>query len=328
MILDNEGKNTVRTKRKRSMPLSWAIALILVVALAGGLAYYFQVEKNRELIALSEQAIADQQHQTMVAFDQIEKNLAEIRKHESMIRQNFSGEENKSKLSPEERIQKEIDFIQYLLDENKNIIAGLEDKLDEKDARLSAYEKTVKDLKTRVSEYQLQLDNLVAANNDLQKDLHKSLGERDELAGQVNQLGLHLETQDSVIAAQKMHLKETEDVLYSAYYTVGTYKDLRDRDVLTKEGGFLGINRVKTLVDNPSTAQFERIDIREISSIPIFSEHFEIINDRDPSSYEVEYANDLAEWLTIKDPEKFWKKSPYLVIVVRNDNNSELAQSR
>ena len=125
-IVHDENKESVKKKHKMTIPLLWAIILILAVGSAGGLAYYSQLEKYRELLASSEQAMEDQQFQTLAAFDQIEKNLASIREHESMIQHDFADPESNSSMTPEERIQKEIDFIKYLLNENKNIIASFD----------------------------------------------------------------------------------------------------------------------------------------------------------------------------------------------------------
>ncbi|MDT8393040.1 MAG: hypothetical protein RQ761_04305 [Bacteroidales bacterium] len=315
-------------RKKKSMPVGLAIILIVLVAFVGGLAFYLQYDNNKQLKATAEQNMIDQQNQVLAIFNQIEANLASIREHESMIQNDFSGPEQSGNLAPEERIQNEINFIEHLIAQNNNLIASLNNKLDEKNARLEGYEQTVNALKTRVGEYQNQLDKLVAEKEALIEDLDKTVVERDDLAVQVNVLGEDVEEKSSIIEQQNQLLLEKDKAFHTAYYALGTYKTLRDSSVLQKEGGFLGINRVTTLAEAPDNSQFEEIDTRQISRIPIYAKRFDIVNERDPSSYEVEYANDRAEWLTITDPEKFWKQSRYLVIVVRDNEIEELAESR
>jgi len=310
------------------MPLSLASFLIVLVALAGAIAFYVQYDNSKKLQARSAQAMVDQQNKTLKVFDQIEANLAKIREHESMIQQDFKGPENSGDLSPEERIQNEITYIQYLMDENNKLISSLNGQIGEKDKRIASYEKSVKDLKSRLGSYQNQLELLAAEKDSLMNDLDASRIQNSQLASTVNDLNDTVALKSDLIAQQLQQLIDKDRAYYSAYYTVGTFKSLRDRDVLEKEGGFLGINRITTLVDNPDTKQFQKIDTREINKIPIFSKHFEMVTDRDTTSYEVQYADEMAEWLLIKDPQKFWDKSRYLVVVVRDDGSNELAQSR
>lgn len=315
-------------RKKRSIPVGLAIILIVLVAMLGGLAFYLQYDNNKKLEATAEQLMTDQQNQVQAIFNQIEANLASIREHESMIQNDFSGPEQSGNLTSEERIQNEINFIEHLIEQNNNLIASLNNKLDEKNAHLEGYKQTVKALETRVSEYQGQLDKLVAEKEVLIEDLDKTVVERDDLAVQVNVLGEDVEQKSSIIEQQNQQLMEKDKAFHTAYFTLGTYKTLRDSSVLQREGGFLGINRVTTLAEAPDNSQFEKIDTRLTTRIPIYAKRFDIVNQRDPSSYEVEYANDRAEWLTITDPEKFWKQSRYLVIVVRDNEIEELAESR
>ena len=85
---------------------------------------------------------------------------------------------------------------------------------------------------------------------------------------------------------------------------------------------------MKTLTGNPDPSLFQQVDIREIKKIPVFAKDWEIVTGQDPASYEKEYINENLEWITITDPEKFWKKSKYLVIVIREKNADDLAFSR
>jgi hypothetical protein len=70
------------------------------------------------------------------------------------------------------------------------------------------------------------------------------------------------------------------------------------------------------------------IDTREVTRIPIAAKRWEIITNQDPSSYDLELTDNRTEWLVITDPDKFWSKSKYLVIVVREEGSNELASSR
>jgi len=269
-------------------------------------------------------------HEKLVqdSYDRIEANLAKITEHEAMIKQDMSGDENTSNLAPEERIQYEIRMIEQLINENNNIITNLNQQISEKDSRLAGYEKTVRDLKSKVTEYHAMVDQLVADKEALQRNLDETAQARDNLQAEVVNLNDQVVQKSTVINDQNQLLLEKERNLHTAYYTVGSYKTLRDRNIVDKEGGFLGINTVKTLGNNLDPSKFKEIDWREVSEIPVDAKRCEVITDQDPSSYTMVYENDKVSSIKITDPDKFWGKSKYLVVVVRENDYDEVAASR
>ena len=70
------------------------------------------------------------------------------------------------------------------------------------------------------------------------------------------------------------------------------------------------------------------IDTREVTDIPVDARRCEIITGQDPSSYTLVYANEKVSSIKITDPSKFWGKTNYLVVVVRESNFDETAYSR
>jgi DNA repair exonuclease SbcCD ATPase subunit len=263
----------------------------------------------------------------MDSYDRIESNLAKISQHENMIRQNMTNAENTSNLAPEERIQNEISMIEQLINENNLLIANLNSKIDEKDKRLAGYSKTVKDLQARVSEYKDMVDALVADKQELQRNLDETSIAKSNLV-KVSDLGNEVAHKKTVIEDQNQQLLEKELRLNTAYYTVGTYKELHDQNIVEKEGGFLGINREKTLANGLDHSKFTEIDTREVTEIPVDAKRCDIITNQDPATYSLVYENEKVSKIKITDPAKFWGKSRYLVVVVRESNFDETADSR
>jgi len=318
-------------KNNKMISRNLAIILIVVVALAGGIAFSVENMHKKDLLAAAGQAMQNQESHIMAVYDQIEANLASIREHENMINQGFTGPEETGEMLPEERIQKEIDYIKYMIDENNKLIASLNDEISKKDSRIVGYDRSVKDLQARVTTYQQQVDQLVAEKNAIQNDLDNTIIAKNKLANDVDQLGNEVVQKNGIISDQQRQMISKDSAMHTAYYTVGTYKTLRDKNLLQKEGGFLGINRVTTLVGTPDKGKFQTIDTRDISKIPVFAKRWEIVTGQDPTSYELEYSDNgtsEVEWIKITDAEKFWGKSKYLVIVVRDDDFDELALAR
>ena len=313
--------------KNRSIVKNIMLLLVTVVAAAGIIAALRQYDQKKELMEETRKMQAAQEKYMADAFDRIESNLASIREHEGLIHNNLSNIERVNGLQPEERIQHEIDAIEQLLNENNGLISSLNQQLDEKDKRLAGYQKTEKDLRKKLEEYKSEVERLVADKEKLQQDLNEVIQERELLVVRVNGLDQDLAEKSSTIEKQSQQLLEKELMLHTAYYTIGTYKSLKDRKILEKEGGFLGINQVKIVSNELDPGQLHRIDTRVVTEIPVDARHCEIITGQDPSSYQLIDHQGRVEAIRITDPLRFWEKTKYLVIVVR-DNDSELADAR
>lgn len=308
----------------------WSIVLVFVslIAIAGFIVAYVQYDQKKDAMAQATEALNTQEKRVMESYDRIESNLAKIGQYENMIKGNMTDAESNSSLSPEERIQNEISMIEQLVNENNLLIANLNGQIAEKDTRLANYSKTVKDLQVRIGEYKTNVETLIAEKEALQKNLDETTLAKKSLEGEVSSLDTEVAQKSNVIEEQNAQLLDKERKLHTAYYTVGTYKFLRDKNIVEKEGGFLGLNREKNLANGLDNGKFQEIDTRNINEIPVDAKHCEIITGQDPASYTMVYNNDKVSKIKITDPDKFWGKSKYLVVVVRENNYDETASSR
>jgi flagellar biosynthesis chaperone FliJ len=316
-----------KIERQRAV---WSIVVILVslIAIAGFIVAYVQYDQKKDYMAQATEALNAQEQRVMQSYDRIESNLKKIGQYENMIKGNMSDAESNSSLGPEERIQNEISMIEQLVKENNDLIASLNGKIAEKDSRLANYAKTVKDLQVRIGEYKTNVETLIAEKQILQKNLDETTLAKQNLEGQVSNLDTEVAQKSNVIEEQNAQLLSKERQLHTAYYTVGTYKFLRDENIVEKEGGFLGINRETELTNGLDKGKFKEIDTRNFTEIPVEAKRVEIITGQDPASYSLVYDNDKVSKIKITDPDKFWGKSKYLVVVVRESNYNETASSR
>jgi flagellar biosynthesis chaperone FliJ len=316
-----------KTERQRAV---WSIVVILVslIAIAAFIVAYVQYDQKKDYMAQATEALNAQEQRVMQSYDRIESNLKKIGQYENMIKGNMSDAESNSSLGPEERIQNEISMIEQLVKENNDLITSLNGKIAEKDSRLAGYAKTVKELEVRIGEYKTNVETLIAEKQALQKNLDETTVAKQNLEGQVSSLDTEVAQKSNVIEEQSAQLLAKERQLHTAYYTVGTYKYLHDKNIVEKEGGFLGINREKELANNLDNGKFQEIDTRVVSEIPVEAKRVEIITGQDPSSYSLVYDNDKVSKIKITNPDKFWGKSKYLVVVVRENNYDETASSR
>jgi hypothetical protein len=117
---------------------------------------------------------------------------------------------------------------------------------------------------------------------------------------------------------EKSRLIDTQTAaLHKAYYTTGTSKELVGKQVISKEGGFLGLGKSKELKDDFNTSAFTPIDITKMEKIEISAKDAELITNHPSDSYKIERTDKKeVKDLLITDPEKFWSSSKYLVVVV------------
>ncbi len=313
--------------KKRMMLKNIVLLCVTLIAAAGIIAALRQYDQRQALMEETQKLQAAQEKYMLDAFNRIETNLAKIREHEGLLHHKLTNMESGADLEPEDRIQNEINIIEQLLNENNNLIASLNEQLGEKDKKITGYQRTEKDLRQKLDEYKTEVTRLITEKEKMQQDLNALVLEKEQLVVRVNEMDQDLALKSATIEQQHEQLLEKEEMLHTAYYTIGTYKALKDRKIVEKEGGFLGINQVKILSNELVPGQFHRIDTRVVTEIPVDARHCEIITDQDPSTYQLVDDQGRVGSIRITDPVRFWEKTKYLVIVVR-DNNAELAEAR
>ena len=158
-------------------------------------------------------------------------------------------------------------------------------------------------LETSIKQY----ENDIA---DLKTGLVKKDFEIGELNTKMTALDLTIKQQDARISRQTHSLNQ-------AYLASGTFKDLKGKGIVYREGGFLGLGRKEALLENFADTVFKKIDVTETKTIPVNSRNAKLISSHPESSYEMihEGKNKIA-YIEIKDPEQFWKISKYAVVEI------------
>jgi peptidoglycan hydrolase CwlO-like protein len=237
----------------------------------------------------------------IITFDEIEKNIALIKEKEKIISVNSA----KAELSTDKKQQviDDIKYINTLLEQNKKKIASLTAQLAKSGGTIKALENKVKELEFSVE----RSENLVA---DLKNELVKKNFEVTQLNEEVTGMKETIVQKDSVITTQVNELNK-------AFYVSGTFKELKAKGLLTKEGGFIGLGKTASLTGNFPDSLFTRTDITVLKSIPLDAKNAKLISEHPVGSYSfILEGNKFYKSLEIKDPEEFWKNSKYAVIEV------------
>lgn len=220
-------------------------------------------------------------------FNKINDNLREIRVKQGQLTSPTSAEGQ----DMEERIMSDIRGIDELLAENRELIARLRDKAKSSAQGLKALEQTVAGLEESMAEKDREIETL-----------------KEELSSANSTLATLIDMYRD--KSQLADMQRTE--LNTAYYTVGTTKELRAAGVLTKEGGVVGIGGTNKLnMDDLPKDMFQRIDVWHTQEIGGLSGKPKLVTSHPTGSYHLDGGK-----LEITDPNAFWSVSKYLVIVI------------
>ncbi len=235
------------------------------------------------------------------SFNDIESNLNTIKEKESIISLN-SKEKGELSSDVKDRINEDIQTINNLMDENRQKVADLNEKLRKSGNRAGTLEKLVKNLNHQIAQKEKELTEL-----------------REELLT-LNATIATLRTNIDTLTAESTNktkvISDQTNKLNTAFYAVGTYKMLKEKNVLNKEGGFLGLGKEEVLKKDFNTEYFTQIDITKTTLVAIMDKKAKLLTNHPSDSYRFD-SNDkkVLTSLVITNPEKFWKSSKYLVIV-------------
>jgi DNA repair exonuclease SbcCD ATPase subunit len=241
----------------------------------------------------------------IASFAEIEHNLKEIRERELNIE--LAREENLSAGDLKARINEDVQEINRLLEENREKFKSL-------NAQLAYAGRQNAKLKASMEELQTSLTAKIEEKESQINGLSEELG---GLKLEISQLNTNIASLQDENQQKEQAIIEKTDQLNTAYFVAGTYKQLRDEQILIKEGGFLGLGKTEVLNDQASKEQFRQIDIRETLLFPLEGEAVELVTTHPAGSYRLEKENDEKLKLVVADPEKFWESSKYLVMVVK-----------
>jgi len=192
----------------------------------------------------------------------------------------------------EQRVMDDLRGIDSLLEENKTLIARLRKEAKAGEGRMAELARTVEDLERSITEKDAEIGSLkeqLASTNSSLASLIEMYRDKEQLA----------------------NLQRAE--LNTAWYAVGSQRELRDNGVLTKEGGVAGLGGVNKLnAAGLNQDYFKQVDITRDMEIPINGKKPRVVTSHPEGSYRMEAGDKLV----ITDAPKFWSLSRHLVVVV------------
>lgn len=253
---------------------------------------YKQLEQDRsrteDVVHMKDSTIND----LFGTFNRISENLRTIREKQGQLGSTATTGPELGK-DMEQHIMDDIHMIDSLLEQNKALIAKLRKDAKKNGGRIAELTRTVEELERTVAEKDTEIGSL----KDQLASTNASLAEL---------IGMYRDKE------QLADLQRNE--LNTAWYAVGSAKELRENGVLTKEGGIAGIGASNKLnAAGLNKEYFKQVDIMQVNEIPINAKKAKLATSHPAGSYRMEGQVDK---LVITDPAQFWSMSKYLVIVV------------
>jgi len=252
------------------------------------------LESSNALLA----AEAANKDSVLQAFDEtfsvISRNLAMIRESEESIR--LENKDVELNVNQRDAIVSEIQDINALLQSNREQIKKLTKSVEKYQGEVGKYKTLIASLEKQIADKDAEIEdlkkNLVAANFTI--DI-------------LNKMNTELATE---IQNKQGQIEEMTDADNTAYYVIGSYKELKEKGIAEKAGAILAGKKVK---QDFNKKDFVKIDIREVTEIKMSSNKVEVLSNHPSGSYEFKGEGDDYRLVITKSSE-FWSVTKYLVV--------------
>lgn len=239
----------------------------------------------------------------------VSDNLTAIKTREKLINQQTeSGELDKHSVA---RINEDIEAINQLLIENKQTISRLQQSanaLKQANVKIAGMERMIAQLNREIEEKDQQITLLRKNLQSAQEQVSTLTTQVSGLNTEVGQLSREKETLTGEV-------KSTTTALNTAYYIVGSEKELLSKEIVYKRG-FIG--RTLKINESRSLESFTQIDLRQLDEVMVGQKKAALVSSHPVGSYSwVMDSNGVFASLKITDKAKFWEYSKVLVITYK-----------
>ncbi|MDD2983449.1 MAG: hypothetical protein PHQ74_08675 [Crocinitomicaceae bacterium] len=248
-----------------------------------------EAENNRKDTLLTE---------SIIYFNEIERNLSSIEFNESEINRLSSNKEG-SKSSDKKVLFEKIKLINELRIENTKKMKSLQSRLD----NMGVAQKEFKELIIRLQQKIHAKDQTIALLEEKLKTID----------GKYSNLFSEFQKQQQVLNEKQVENREIISAMNSVFYAIGSEKELENNQVIDSKKKIFSSNKIK-LNEKLNDQYFTKVNKNDFAELSFNSKKGHVVSNHPESAYVIERVGDVAK-LKIKDPAQFWKFTKYLVIV-------------
>ncbi len=245
-----------------------------------------------------------------IAYHEIDSTSKVIDLKKSMINE-LALKKNLSQ-KDKEIILAQMDTINFLLDQNKTRVSGLEGNLDS--GSEDGFKHMVKSMNEKNT---AEDDGLIEMKNELAQisiDFHELFEEYVYKEAENMEIQEQLSSTTKELEEAKEKLGEAKEKLYSAWYIIGEEEELKEKGLVHKKGFFDN----KEINDNFDKSHFKKINIYELKEILLDAKKVDILTTHPSESYERVEIKKQVNKLVITNPDLFWSVSKVLIIEIEH----------
>ena len=236
----------------------------------------------------------------MGSFNEIQDNLDSIKQKEKLI---VNASRSQDVANKKEEIKADIRAIYELMAKSRGSMDALRGRL-----AMAAKDKIKAD--TLMAEMQRTIDRLTQQLDAKDKEIAELKTQLEKLKMDFDAVTANLKNKEDESAARLAELN-------TAYYIVGTEQELKEKGIIQKTGGFIGIGKSTTVKNNFKRDNFIKVDITNTSSIPLQALKAEVLTNHPEGAYSLDGDKKTINQLSISNAKNFWSSSKFLVIKVK-----------
>ena len=243
--------------------------------------------------------------EAQATLDEVQKALEELRSKElKAVRTSLAIAQEGKASGKREELKAEIEEIRKAVQANLAKLATLSKQKKESDAKVAA------------------LEGKVTTMSRLIDELRKSLEEKETMLAELEQKVLQLqqvtEELKTTVAAKEAEITGKEEQLATAYVVVGTKAELQKAGLVEKKGSVLGLGGSWKQTGFFDETLFRKIDVRKEKEFPFGAppDKVRILTSHAKESFELAADPPKGSRLVVKDADRFWQGSRYLIVLV------------
>lgn len=261
-----------------------------------------QAEQQSAQLNTELQATLATQDSLFALINEISDGMSQIKDMEQII---STPGLNGDTQSGRAELRNDMIAIRQALQQRRERLAQLEQKLKESGNKNATLVKTIETLKQQISTQESEIA-------ELNTKLTAAGVQIASLGAKVDSLSTTVTTVTEERETARQEATQLTDELNTCYFAIGTKKELQDNQII--KTGFL--RKTKIMEGDFEKAYFTRADKRTLVSIPLHSKKAEVMTNQPKDSYEIVDGDQGQKVLKILDPARFWELSNFLVIKV------------
>ena len=235
----------------------------------------------------------------VITMTEVQSGIARIAEAEGRVTVADGSQES---ASTREIIRDNMEYICEAMQQNRDLVAQLREKLNASRFKSDKLKKLVDGLQAQVEAQDMRIQELQASLAEKDSTILAQIGRIDSLSQSVTSLTEVSKEQAGTMARQEKQIN-------SAWFVYGTKAELKEQGIL--KGG-------EVLKDKDFNKDyFTEIDIRNVKDIKTYSKSAKLLTTHPDNSYMLTKDGNGYYELHISNPSRFWSVSKYLVMLVK-----------